>query len=155
MSENIIVKKCLSKYFEMVLFRDKLFEIRLNDFEIKPGNTLVLIEIDNNKPTGRELWLKVTSVFKLNDLDFYSKEKILEYGYQIIGFNPIIKFKQTTTPDSLVLSNPKSISEFLNESSFFECPKCSKFDFMVFFERETQSCFLICKNCKKSYWIQM
>lgn len=84
-----IQKKILTEYFEAVALGDKHYELRLNDFEISPGDTLVLKEWDPGVPgyTGRELRKEVTYVgrFKTDEL-FWPKEEIDEKGLQIISF---------------------------------------------------------------------
>ena len=42
-----VQKKILSEYFKKVISGEKKTELRLADFEIKPGDTLALIEIDD------------------------------------------------------------------------------------------------------------
>lgn len=66
----------------------KKYELRLNDFEINEGDTLVLEEWDpkTKEYTGRKTEKKVTRVmkFKVDEL-FWSKEQIEEKGLQIIS----------------------------------------------------------------------
>jgi len=64
--------------------------LRLNDFEIKEGDTLFLREWDPNTKayTGRELERKVSYVgkWKIDDLtQFWAKEEIENKGIQIIS----------------------------------------------------------------------
>jgi len=82
-----IEKKILSEYFNRVASGEKTYELRLADWDCQPGDTLVLNEIDTKtkKPTGRSLKRKVSYVGKTKDLDFWSKEEIDKYGYQIIS----------------------------------------------------------------------
>ncbi|MFA5405944.1 MAG: DUF3850 domain-containing protein [Candidatus Nanoarchaeia archaeon] len=83
----IITKKITTKYFEDVKSGVKNFELRLANFEIKSGDTLLLKEVDaeTKKLTGRELSKKVTYVLKTKDITFWPKEKVDEFGYQIIS----------------------------------------------------------------------
>ncbi len=84
---RIIEKKILPKYFEKILSGEKMFELRLADFECEPGDILVLKEWDPEKGyTGREIRKKVTYVLKTKDINFWSKEEIEKYGFQIISF---------------------------------------------------------------------
>ena len=87
----IIKKKTWPEYFEVVLQEKKNFELRLNDFEVKEGDVLVLEEYDPKKKkyTGRKIEKKVTYVFKFhpNNLPFYSKEEVKSKGLQIISLN--------------------------------------------------------------------
>jgi hypothetical protein len=69
---------------------EKTFELRLNDFEIKEGDTLLLREWDPEIKdyTGRELERKVGYIgkWKVDDLTvFWSKEEIEEKGIQVIS----------------------------------------------------------------------
>jgi ASC-1-like (ASCH) protein len=89
---NRIVKKVLPDYFQDIVDGKKKYELRLNDFEIEPGDTLVLEEYTSADPktrqaTGRTLEKKVTYLrkFKLQDL-WWSEEDIKEKGIQIISF---------------------------------------------------------------------
>lgn len=86
----VVRKKIWKEYFGQVASGKKKYELRLNDFEIKEGDTLVLEEWDKDKKeyTGRALEKKVTRVnrFKLEDLyTFWFKEDVEEKGIQIIS----------------------------------------------------------------------
>ena len=85
-----IKKKIWPKYFEAVLSGKKKYELRLNDFEVNEGDTLLLEEWDpeTKEYTGRRVEKKVTYVgrFKLNEL-FWSEEQIEEKGIQIISLD--------------------------------------------------------------------
>ena len=84
----IIKKKIWPEYFEAVVSGRKKFELRLNDFEINEGDTLLLEEYNPIKKeyTGRSAEKKVGYVFKFKptELPFYSKEDIEKNGLQII-----------------------------------------------------------------------
>jgi len=87
-----ITKKVLPDYFQDILDGKKKYELRLNDFEIEPGDTLILEEWtstdhDTRKATGRVIEKQVTYLrkFKLQDL-WFSEEDIKEKGIQIISF---------------------------------------------------------------------
>jgi len=84
----IIHKKIIPEYFNDVDSRKKNFELRLNDFEINEGDTLVLEEWDDQKKeyTGRKIDREVTYVraFKIDKL-FWPEEEIKEKGIQIIS----------------------------------------------------------------------
>lgn len=89
---KIVIKKVLPDYFQDIVDGKKKYELRLNDFEIEAGDTLVLEEWTsadpkNRQATGRKLEKQVTYVrkFKLKDL-WWSKEDIEEKGVQIISF---------------------------------------------------------------------
>ena len=66
----------------------KNFELRLNDFEIQEGDSLILEEWDpeTKQYTGRALERNVTYVakFKLDQL-FWTEDEIKENGIQIIS----------------------------------------------------------------------
>ena len=88
-----IVKKVLPDYFQDIVDGKKKYELRLNDFIIEPGDTLVLEEWTSTdhatrQATGRVLEKKVTYLrkFKLQDL-WFSEEDIKEKGIQIISFD--------------------------------------------------------------------
>ncbi|HBK33833.1 TPA: RNA-binding protein [Candidatus Uhrbacteria bacterium] len=85
---RVVHKKVWPVYFESLLSGKKTFELRLNDFEIEEGDTLVLEEWDPQTKTytGRTLEKVVTYVgkFRIDDL-FWPKEEIEEKGLQIIS----------------------------------------------------------------------
>lgn len=83
-----IKKKTWPEYFEAIVSGKKNFELRLNDFDVEEGDTLVLEEWDpdTKKYTGRTIEKKVTYVakFKIDDL-FWPEEEIKEKGIQVIS----------------------------------------------------------------------
>jgi len=84
---TIIKKKTWPEYFDVVVSGKKKFDMRLADFDIKEGDTLVLEEWDptTKEYTGRKIEKKVTYVAKFK-LDSFGQEKeILEKGIQIIS----------------------------------------------------------------------
>ncbi|KKP32941.1 MAG: hypothetical protein A2312_00720 [Candidatus Staskawiczbacteria bacterium RIFOXYB2_FULL_32_9] len=82
----IIKKKIWKEYFELVSSGKKKFELRLNDFEVKEGDTIILQEFDSIKKeyTGRTLEKKVGYVLKFKLNDFGQEEQIKEKGLQIL-----------------------------------------------------------------------
>jgi len=89
---KMIIKKVLPEYFQDIVDGKKKYELRLNDFDINPGDTLVLEEWTsadpkNRQATGRKLEKKVTYLrkFKFQNL-WFSEEEIKEKGMQIISF---------------------------------------------------------------------
>lgn len=84
----IIKKKIWPEYFEAVASSLKSFELQLNDFEVKEGDTLILEEWDpkSKSYTGRVTSKEVTYVakFKIDKL-FWSEEEIKEKGIQIMS----------------------------------------------------------------------
>jgi hypothetical protein len=87
-----IEKKVWSEYFQAILDGEKSFELRLNDFECKPGDILVLREwVPSMKQyTGRVLEREVGYIlkFKPQELPFWPKEEIEKHGFQIISLKP-------------------------------------------------------------------
>lgn len=84
-----IEKKVQPPYFQDILDGKKNFELRLNRFKCKEGDTLVLREWDpkTRKYTGRVVEKKISYVLKTKDCEkFWPKEEIEKYGYQVIGF---------------------------------------------------------------------
>ena len=84
----LIHKKTWPELFEKILTGEKKFDLRIADFKVRVGDTLVLEEWDNitQKYTGRKIEKKVGYILKTKDLEFWSKEDINKYGYQIIQF---------------------------------------------------------------------
>ncbi|MCX6786644.1 MAG: DUF3850 domain-containing protein [Candidatus Kaiserbacteria bacterium] len=85
-----IEKKIWPEYFQQVLDNKKIFELRLNDFEIEEGDTLVLKEWDpeTKEYTGREVEKQVGYVgkWKIEELEkFWPKEDIDSKGLQVIS----------------------------------------------------------------------
>lgn len=82
-----IEKKIWPEYFEEIKSGRKTFELRLADWECKPGDILVLKEWDpeTKQYTGREIEKTVTYVRKTKDLSLFPKEDVEKYGYQIIS----------------------------------------------------------------------
>lgn len=82
----IIKKKSWPKIFNLMKSGQKKFDVRVADFKVKKGDTLVLQEFDPKKKvyTGRQLTKKVKYVlnFKLND--FGQKKAIEKKGLYII-----------------------------------------------------------------------
>ena len=83
-----IRKKIWPEFFDDVVSGKKKFELRLNDFEVNEGDTLVFEEWDPKTKdyTGRKTKKRVTGVnkFKLDEL-FWPKVEIEEKGIQIIS----------------------------------------------------------------------
>lgn len=88
----LIKKKIWPEYFEAVVSGKKTFELRLNDFDVNDGDTLVLEEWNpkTKAHTGRKIEKRVGWVgkFTLDDMArFWPKEYILEKGIQIISLH--------------------------------------------------------------------
>lgn len=83
-----IEKKTLPEFFQKILDCEKTFELRLADWECKPGDTLILREWDLKKKeyTGRQVEKKVTYVLKTKEIKFFPKEDVEKHGFQVIAF---------------------------------------------------------------------
>jgi len=84
----IIEKKIYPKYFELIKSGKKKFELRLADFKIKKGDTLVLKEWHSKKKeyTGREIKKKANYVLKFKLNDFSQEKEIERRGLYVIQF---------------------------------------------------------------------
>ena len=82
----IIKKKIWPEYFELVESGKKKFELRLNDFDVQEGDTLLLEEWNpkTQQYTGRTIEKKVNYILKFKLDDFQQKEIIEEKGLLII-----------------------------------------------------------------------
>jgi len=87
----IIKKKILPKYFKLFQNNKKHFELRLADFKIKRGDTLILREWNPKKKeyTGKELKFKTGLVVKIPFKDLYkfklySINAIKKHGIYVI-----------------------------------------------------------------------
>jgi len=83
-----IEKKVWPEYFQKIVDGVKKYELRLADFAVKEGDTLILKEWDpkTKEYTGREISKKVTYVLKTKGVTFWSQEDIDKYGLQILAF---------------------------------------------------------------------
>ena len=84
----IIKKKTWPELFELVRSGKKRFDVRVADFDIREGDTLILEEWDPEKGeyTGRKIEKKVGYILKFNLNNFGQKEKIQEKGLYVIQF---------------------------------------------------------------------
>ena len=82
----IIKKKISPKYFELISSGKKRFELRLADFDIQEGDTLILEEWnpETKEYTGRTIEKKVEYIFKFSLDDFGQKQAIEEKGLYVI-----------------------------------------------------------------------
>jgi hypothetical protein len=79
----IIKKKAWPEYFEAVSSGKKNFDLRINDFEVSEGDTLILEEWDpkTKSYTGRSIEKKVIYVAKFKiDPVFLPEEAVKEKG---------------------------------------------------------------------------
>lgn len=81
-----IKKKVWPEYFQQIVNGKKKFELRLADFDVKEGDTLVLEEFDpeTNTYTGRKLKKKAKSIIKFNPTRMHRIEEIKKFGFYII-----------------------------------------------------------------------
>ena len=84
----VIKKKIWPKYFELVKSGKKKFELRLADFRIKAGDSLILEEWNPERKeyTGRKIKKKVKYILKFKLNDFGQKKEIEEKGLCVIQF---------------------------------------------------------------------
>lgn len=83
----VVKKKTWPESFEAIKSGKKKCDLRLDDFDIEEGDTLVLEEWDpkSGTYTGRRMERKVSHVFKF-ELDKYGQEdEIKEKGLQVIS----------------------------------------------------------------------
>jgi ASC-1-like (ASCH) protein len=84
----IVKKKVWKEYFEKILSGEKRFELRLADFDVQKGDTLVLEEWNaaTKEYTGRKIEKKVDYVLKFGLDDFGQRKDIEEKGLLVIQF---------------------------------------------------------------------
>ena len=85
-----IHKKVWCEYFKQIISGEKKFELRLADFNVNEGDTLVLEEWNKDKEryTGRKIEVVATYILKTNNQTFWSPKEVEKYGFQIIQFEP-------------------------------------------------------------------
>ncbi len=83
-----IHKKVWKEYFKDIVSHKKKFELRLADFDVHEGDTMVLEEWDQMKKkyTGKRIEVTATYVLKTKDLHFWPQAEVDEHGYQVIQF---------------------------------------------------------------------
>ena len=83
----IIKKKILPEYFDLVQSGKKKFEIRLADFPVVEGDTLLLEEWnpDTKQYTGRTIEKKVGYILHFTLDQFGQKKEIEEKGLYVLG----------------------------------------------------------------------
>jgi len=89
----IIHKKVWTEYFILILSGKKKLELRLADFEINEGDTMVLEEWDKEKQeyTGRKIEVVATYILRTKDQTFWPQSEVDKYGFQIIQFEKKLK----------------------------------------------------------------
>ncbi len=83
---KIITKKSYPNLFEKVRAGEKIFDMRVADFGIQPGDILEQVEVDyDGTPTGRTVRHVVGEVLRTKEIDFWKQEDIDQYGYQVMS----------------------------------------------------------------------
>ena len=82
-----VFKKVQSEYFNAIIEGRKRFEVRLADFDCKPGDTLVLQEQgESGGLTGREVSCEVMYQFNTKEMErFHTREEIDEHGFYVLS----------------------------------------------------------------------
>lgn len=82
-----IKKKVPPDFYDLVNSNKKNFELRLNEFEVKEGDTLILEEWDpkTKEYTGRTIEREVGYVLKFKLNDFGQEELIKEKGLVVFS----------------------------------------------------------------------
>ena len=83
-----IKKKIWPEYFDLVESGKKRFEVRLNDFDIKEGDILVLEEWDpkTKEYTGRKIEKEIDYILQFKLDSFNQEEEIKDKGMMVIQF---------------------------------------------------------------------
>jgi len=83
---SIIKKKIDREYFELIKSGKKQFELRVADFELKEGDTLILEEKDSKtgKLTGRRIKKKVKDFFYKSLKKLGPIENLKKHGLYVI-----------------------------------------------------------------------
>jgi len=84
----IIKKKVWPEYFKLIKSNKKKFELRLADFKVEEGDTLILEEWDPKKKkyTGKSIRRKIKYILKFKLNDFGQKKEINKKGIYILQF---------------------------------------------------------------------
>lgn len=82
-----IEKKMWPESYEKVFSGQKTYDLRLADWKVGPGDTMVFREWDpmKNEYTGRVMEKSVGYVGKTKDWEAWPKEDIEKYGFQVIS----------------------------------------------------------------------
>lgn len=82
-----VEKKMWPESYELVRIGQKTYDLRLADWDIKPGDVIVFKEWnpDTAQYTGRSMEKKVGYVGKTKDWEVWPKDDIEKYGYQVIS----------------------------------------------------------------------
>lgn len=82
----LIRKKSYPPYFEQVSNGEKKFDLRLADFDARPGDTIIFEEYDpdTRRPTGRTSTHRIGYVLNTRDLGYWSAEDIARHGFMVM-----------------------------------------------------------------------
>ena len=85
----IIKKRIWPDYFELIQSGVKKFEMRVADFNVQAGDSLLLEEWDpqSQQYSGRSIEKKVGYVSKFTLDKFSQAEKMKEHGFYVIQFD--------------------------------------------------------------------
>jgi len=81
-----IKKKTWPELFRKISEGKKTTDVRLADFDLKEGDTIIFEEYEpkNKKYTGRKLIKKVKNLNKIKLTDFNNIDEIIKHGHYII-----------------------------------------------------------------------
>lgn len=82
-----IKKKSWPEYFEKALSGEKKFELRIADFDIKPGDILILEEYNPKTKTytGRSIKKKINYIMQTKDMEkIHSKKELEKHGIYVL-----------------------------------------------------------------------
>ncbi len=90
---RVIHKRTWTPFFDAIFRGDKNGEVRLNDFDVKAGDTLILDEWNPDTGyTGLSLERKVKAVFPVDFSKFHTQKEIEEHGHLYIELeNPRVE----------------------------------------------------------------
>ncbi|OGV89522.1 hypothetical protein A2Z41_01595 [Microgenomates group bacterium RBG_19FT_COMBO_39_10] len=82
----IIRKKTWPHYFELIKSGKKKFDLRVADFKVKKGDTLVLEEWDpkTKQYTGRQVKKKINFFLRFSLDEFGQQKEIKKHGFYVI-----------------------------------------------------------------------
>jgi hypothetical protein len=120
-----IEKKVWPEYFQKIIDSVKTYELRLADFECKPGDVLVLKEWapQTKEYTGRAIERTVTYVGKTKGQTFWPKEDVEKYGFQrqiMTKILPTFSLKKNLflgLTKSMVGNQPRKLISIANSAS--------------------------------------
>lgn len=83
-----IRKKTWMPFFQEIVDGSKTFDVRLNNFDCKKGDILVLEEYDQKKKkyTGRKIKKEITFILNTKTQKFWKQNEITKNGLLIISF---------------------------------------------------------------------